>query len=210
MTAIFSPLDPTSPLSICAHETAVLIIDYQNMMLSNVGEAGPSLLSIASQLRDWALHKEMSVFHCLVDLRPGARPPKQMKVALRWKMYEDRLAASPALWQEADAIAARTQGGLEQTVWRLPGFFSALESNGLMESLSQKGIKSLLVAGLSTSGCVLSTVRAATDRGYIVTVVEDACFDPVPGLHGMLVAHVFPSAANVTTAREIQDAWKIL
>ena len=57
---------------------------------------------------------------------------------------------------------------------------------------------------------LLSTARAATDQGFIVTVVEDACFDPVPGLHGMLCAHALPMTAHVATAGEIRDAWKVL
>ncbi|KIX06487.1 uncharacterized protein Z518_04463 [Rhinocladiella mackenziei CBS 650.93] len=206
--AVFNPTDPGSPLSKSPSETAVLLMDYQNLVVTKLGPVGDSVLNVAAQLRDWALYKGMPVFHCLVDT--GARPAPQSKLSARWKWYEDKLAATPALGRENEAIAPLGQNDWEMTFLRAPGLVSALESNGILEALEEKGIKSLVLCGVSTSGCVLSTTRAATDRGYIVTVAEDACFDSVPGLHGMLVTQVLPTTAHVATARELMDAWKIL
>ncbi|KIW24315.1 uncharacterized protein PV07_10042 [Cladophialophora immunda] len=209
--AVFSPSDPASPLSISPHETAVLLMDYQNMILARIGDvAANSVINIASQMRDWALHKEMTVFHCLVDTSPGSKPPAHSKISAEWKMYEAKFSEMPWLGREAESLAVRKPLDRELTVLRTPGFISALESHGLSNLLKEKGIKSLIIGGISTSGCVLSTARAATDRGYIVTVMEDACFDPVPGLHGMLVTHALPMGAHVATSWEIQNAWKIL
>ncbi|KIX95784.1 uncharacterized protein Z520_08492 [Fonsecaea multimorphosa CBS 102226] len=209
--AVFSPSDPASPLSISPHETAVLLMDYQSMTLATVGDvAATGVINIASQMRDWALHKEMTVFHCLVDASPGSKPPNYSRISAIWKMYEAQFVEMPWLAHEPETLAARKHVDRELTVLRTPGSISALESHGLMNMLKEKGIKSLIIGGISTSGCVLSTARAATDHGYIVTVMEDACFDPVPGLHGMLVTHVLPVSAHVATSWEIQNAWKIL
>lgn len=234
-----SSTDPSSPLSVSPTETALLLIDYQNLVVTRLGEAGPSVVKIASQMRDWALHRGMSVFHCLVDTGPGAQPPEWSRIAAKWKMqYQEKLASAAWLGWEVDAIAPRGGDTLsgpgslddpveqqqqqqqqspgfapahaqETTVLRQPGLVSALESQGLMETLRARGIKSLILCGIATSGCVLSTARAATDRGFIVTVVEDACFDPVPGLHAMLVRHVLSTTAHVATSGEVKDAWMI-
>lgn len=184
-------------------------MDYQQMVLMKCGEVAPSVLNVAADLRDWALSKGMSVFHCLIDTTPGVQPAPRNKSSPKWKMYEDKFAARPALGREADGIAPRDPSS-EVVVLRTPGLVSALESNGLLSMLAQRGIQSLILAGVTTSGCVLSTARAATDRGYVVTVVEDACFDPVPGVHAILATHVLPITAHVATSREIGDAWKIL
>ncbi len=211
VNAVLDPTDPTSPLCIAPHETALLLMDYQNMQRGRLGDgAWASVTNIASQLRDWALQKDMAVFHCVIDTSPGTKPPAHTRISTKWKAYEATLAATPELGREADALAIKGQFSLEATVVRTPGFVSALESPGLAEVLRVRGVKSLIIGGISTSGCVLSTARAATDRGFIVTVAEDACFDPVPGLHGMLVAHVLPMSAHVATSREIRDAWMIL
>ena len=49
---------------------------------------------------------------------------------------------------------------------------------GLEELLRQNGIDDLVVAGMMTSMCVDSTVRAAVDLGHEVTLVHDACAAP--------------------------------
>lgn len=82
-----------------------------------------------------------------------------------------------------------------------------LKSHGLMALLNTRGIKSLVLCGVSTSGCVLSTARAAGDDEFIVTVIEDACMDPVPGLHDTLIQKVLPSQVHLTTAAEFQVQW---
>ena len=100
--AMFDPSDPASPLSIAPRDTAVLLMDYQNMLLSRIGnEAASSVLGIASQLRDWALSKEMTVVHCLIDTSPGTRPPAYTKTSKKWKAYRSALAANPSLGREA-------------------------------------------------------------------------------------------------------------
>ena len=53
-------------------------------------------------------------------------------------------------------------------------------------------MRALVVCGVSTSGCVLSTVRDATERGWVVSVVADACADAAPGVHDVLVQNVLP------------------
>lgn len=93
-------------------------------------------------------------------------------------------------------------------VSRRLGLVSVLTSGGLDEILKRHGTKSLIVAGLSTSGCTLSTVRDATEKGYIVTVVSDACADPAPGVHNALCQFVFPMTAHVVDLKELETAWE--
>ena len=45
----------------------------------------------------------------------------------------------------------------------------------LQEILQPRGIKELVIAGMMSHMCIDTTVRAAQDYGYKVTVVEDAC-----------------------------------
>jgi nicotinamidase-related amidase len=173
MSAILDPNDPTSPLSIAPPETALLLIDYQNMVLMKIGD-GPasSVLSIALQLREWALGKGMSVFHCVIDTSPGVKPPRHAKSAAKWKTYEHVLSQNPDLGKEAYVLTDRAESEAEMTFRRTPGLLSALKSHGLLDSLIARGIRSLILAGVSTSGCILSTARAAPDRGFITTVVS--------------------------------------
>lgn len=64
------------------------------------------------------------------------------------------------------------------------------------------GADSLVLAGISTSGVVLSTVRQAADLDYRLTVLADACADGDHEVHRVLLEKVFPRQAVVTTTDE--------
>jgi nicotinamidase-related amidase len=57
----------------------------------------------------------------------------------------------------------------------------------------------LVLAGIATSGVVLSTLRQAADLDYQLTVLADGCLDPDPEVHQVLLGKVFPRQAEVTT-----------
>ena len=44
---------------------------------------------------------------------------------------------------------------------------------------------------------MLSTVREAADRDFVLTVLADACADADPEVHRVLVEKVFPRQATV-------------
>ena len=72
---------------------------------------------------------------------------------------------------------------------------SAFAATSLDEMLRQSGVGHLIIAGVATSGTVLSTTRWAADIGYRVTVCADACADPDPGAHAALTNEsVFPAS----------------
>jgi nicotinamidase-related amidase len=72
---------------------------------------------------------------------------------------------------------------------------SAFATTNLDQLLREAGVGQLIVAGVATSGTVLSTTRWAADIGYQVTVCADACADPDPGAHAALVDEsVFPKS----------------
>jgi nicotinamidase-related amidase len=71
----------------------------------------------------------------------------------------------------------------------------AFATTDLDSLLRQSGVGQLIVAGVATSGTVLSTTRWAVDIGYRVTVGADACADPDPRAHAALVDQsVFPQS----------------
>ncbi|KAL3822501.1 hypothetical protein ACHAXA_002519 [Cyclostephanos tholiformis] len=63
-----------------------------------------------------------------------------------------------------------------------PGF-SAFENTSLGMILTSRGIKNLILCGITTEVCVSSTLRTAIDRGYRCVTVGDACASSYPDLH---------------------------
>jgi nicotinamidase-related amidase len=47
--------------------------------------------------------------------------------------------------------------------------------SGLLEQLRQRNVTKLVIVGMQTHMCVEAASRAATDLGFDVTVVHDAC-----------------------------------
>jgi nicotinamidase-related amidase len=69
--------------------------------------------------------------------------------------------------------------------------------------LRAAGIRSLVLAGISTSGAVLSTVRAASDMDYDLTVLADGCAEGGDGeVHRVLIDRVFPRQATIRSVDE--------
>lgn len=59
----------------------------------------------------------------------------------------------------------------------------AFASSGIDSVLRAWGTEQLYMVGVSTNMCVDSTGREAADRGYAVTLIEDACGTTLPTLH---------------------------
>jgi nicotinamidase-related amidase len=79
------------------------------------------------------------------------------------------------------------------------------QASTLAEQLRDRAIATLILAGVSTRGVVLSTVRDAADRDYEVFVLADATADPEPGVHGLLVERIFPRQAHVITVAQLDS-----
>ncbi|WP_327092199.1 cysteine hydrolase [Nonomuraea sp. NBC_01738] len=75
--------------------------------------------------------------------------------------------------------------------------FGALSTTDLDRRLRERGVTTLVIAGVSTSGAVLSTVLDAADRDYRLHVLADGVADPDPEVHDVLLQRVFPAYAEV-------------
>lgn len=76
---------------------------------------------------------------------------------------------------------------------------SAFSGSDLEVVLRARRVSHLVLAGIATSGVVLSTLRQAADLDYQLTVLADGCLDADPGVHQILLGTVFPRQAEVTT-----------
>jgi nicotinamidase-related amidase len=83
----------------------------------------------------------------------------------------------------------------------------AFTTTDLDDRLRAAGISNLVLAGLSTSGVVLSTVREAMDRDYRIVVLSDACADRDLDTHRFLTERLFPAHAYVTTVDGLAASW---
>lgn len=74
---------------------------------------------------------------------------------------------------------------------------SALAHTDMAALLSALQVDTLVLAGIATSGVVLSTVRQAADADYGIVVLADACADGDAEVHSLLTGKVFPAQTTV-------------
>ncbi len=79
---------------------------------------------------------------------------------------------------------------------------SAFTGSDLEVVLRAGSIDHLVLAGIATSGVVLSTLRQAADLDYRLTVLADGCLDADPEVHRVLVEKVFPRQADVVRSAD--------
>jgi nicotinamidase-related amidase len=82
---------------------------------------------------------------------------------------------------------------------------SAFTGSDLDVVLRAADVGSLVLCGIATSGVVLSTLRAAADLDFRLTVLSDACADGDDEVHKVLMQKVFPRQADVVDVAEWAD-----
>ncbi|MEU1827213.1 cysteine hydrolase [Streptomyces abikoensis] len=81
--------------------------------------------------------------------------------------------------------------------------YGGMSTTDLDQRLRERGITTLVVSGVSTSGAVLSTVIDAADRDYQLYVLSDGVADPDTEVHSVLLHQVLPSRAHVVDTAEL-------
>ena len=81
-------------------------------------------------------------------------------------------------------------------------FASAFFETPLRSILGERGVDSVLIAGLSTSGCVRATAVDAVQSGFIPLVVRDAVGDRAAGPHDASLFDLDAKYADVVSLAE--------
>ena len=80
---------------------------------------------------------------------------------------------------------------------------NAFSNTDLDETLKERGITDVVIAGVVTSICIDSTGRAAHERGYRVSVVKDCTAGRTDFEQDFYCDKVFPLYAKVIESREL-------
>jgi ureidoacrylate peracid hydrolase len=86
--------------------------------------------------------------------------------------------------------------------------YSAFANTELDDLLKRRGIRSLLLAGVSTDTCVESTGRDAYFIDYYVTLVADCCAGAVEGDHLVALARFERDYGAVVNSADVIEAWE--
>ena len=184
-----------------ARRTALLVMDYQNGIIGRLADADALLARVAHAIAVVRKHGGHIGYVRVAfdDADFDAIPPTSQFAALVATSGRAMHAGSPAT--AVHGSVAPEPGDIMVRKTRV-GAFSTTD---LADQLRAHQIDTLVLAGISTSGVVLSTVRDAADRDYRVFVLADASADPVPGVHEFLTEKIFPRQARVITTAELEQ-----
>jgi nicotinamidase-related amidase len=191
----------TEPISnIEAGTSALLVMDYQTGILSMLPDSTRPL-SRATEAIAIARRRGAHVGYVRVaveDDELSAIPPRNKMFARLAAMGRSFGSDSPAT-QIPEAIAPQPQDVVVRKIR-----VGAFSTTNLESELRARAITTLILAGISTSGVVLSTVRDAADRDYRLIVLADACEDPEPAVHEFLLEKILPRQADVISVAELE------
>ena len=180
---------------------ALLVMDFQAGVLERVGGKAPAVLAAAQRSLEAARAAGMLVVHVVVGFRPGYPEVSPRNVAFATLRQSGRLIATTPGADIAPELAPH-----KKKVMCIKHRVSAFAGSDLELVLRAHAIETLVLAGISTSGVVLSTVRHAADADYALVVVRDACADPDDEVHRVLLEKVLPRQALVLDASEVAAA----
>ncbi|WP_240802852.1 isochorismatase family cysteine hydrolase [Streptomyces sp. A1499] len=177
--------------------SALLVMDVQRAIVDVVDDGSGYLPRLRAAI-DGARSAAIPVIYVVIALRPGfpevGTRNKPLAAIARAGLYVEGVPGT-----EIHPEVAPLPGEVVVTKRRA----SAFSGSDLDVVLRARGVESLVLTGIATSAVVLSTLCGANDRDFGLTVLSDACLDPDPEVHRVLVQRLFPQWADVVTV----DDW---
>lgn len=175
-------------------DTALLVMDIQNGIVGRI--AAPDYLPRLARAVEAARTAGIPVLHVVVGFRSG-----HPEVSGRNKTFGALPEGAFTPGDPGAAIHPDVEPRPDEVVITKKRI-SAFAGSDLEMVLRAGGHTHLVLAGVATSGVVLSTLRQAADLDYQLTVLADGCADADEEVHRVLTEKVFPRQAEVTTIEE--------
>lgn len=191
--------------------TILLALHYQNEVVHpegkiriGIAETSPergALIAAARRLLAGARAASVPVISVRIAFRPG----------------HAEVAQNAEIWRRVAAAGALTDGSwgaeFHEGLGPLPGELvvthqrnDAFHGSPLADIVALFRPERLVIAGVSTTYVVESTVRRASDMGYAVIVAADACSSASPAMHRASL-EAMALLAEISTVDEIVAAF---
>ena len=178
-----------------ASRAALVIIDMQYATGSRQGALARKLKAEGSTVGDYRFDRiEQAVLPNTLRLRqlftPLKRPVLHVTIGAAHPEALDAPVHMRKLFVEFHNFIGSREHEIVDELKPLPGehvlrktTIGAFASTNIDSLLRALGCEQMYIAGVSTNMCVETTAREAADRGYLVTLVEDACGTTHKDLH---------------------------
>jgi maleamate amidohydrolase len=178
--------------------TALVVMHYQTDILALFPSVAPTLLANTRQLCDAARAKSVSIYFARIHFSPDYAEVSPLnkngqEIKQLGLFVDDKIAPELGQQDTEPLIIAH----------RASVFFGT----DLQAQLGARGIDTLLMVGIASTGVVLSSVAYASDADFRLFTVKDCCYDPDQVVHDHLFSTAFESR---TTVLSLADALLLL
>jgi nicotinamidase-related amidase len=139
-------------------DTALIVIDIQNFYFEKGSLPLTGSVEAAKQAR-----------RVLEAFRAKRLPVIHVRHASKTTQFVDGEPTDPQYRIHVEVLPAPGEKVMTKH------YANSFRETELLDYLRQKGIRNLVIVGMQTHMCVEAAARAATDLGFGVTVVSDAC-----------------------------------
>lgn len=178
------------------NHAALLLMDLQRGIVKNISD--PDFLARIKRAAAAARQAELPIIWVKVCFRSGYPEVSDRNQSFSTIRDTGRLIENDEQSEIHPDLGPRPDDVI--VTKRRVGAFSGSDLDVVLRSA---GADTLVLAGVATSGVVLSTLRLAADLDYRLTVLKDGCADSDPEVHRVLTEKVFPRQAIVRTV----DDW---
>ena len=175
---------------------ALLVMDVQNATVEMLGNESEEYLATLREAVAGARSAAIPVIYVRIGFRRGAPEISQRNLMFE-RARSDVFVESGVATRIHEAVAPFPDDII--VTKRRVSAFSGSDLDVVLRSLE---VDSLVLAGIATSGVVLSTLRQAADLDFELTVLSDCCADRDQETHRLLTEKLFPRQASVVTAAE--------
>jgi nicotinamidase-related amidase len=175
--------------------SALLLIDLQYATGSRDGALGRRMKAEGSTVADARFDRIETLvlpntLRLLAGFRAARRPVVHVTIGAATPEALDAPVHMRKLFTEfSNYVGSREHEVLDEVKPRAGDYvirkttIGAFASTGIDSLLRALGCEQLYLVGVSTNMCVETTAREAADRGYLVSLVEDACGTTHADLH---------------------------
>ena len=178
--------------------TALVMVDLQRGIARDTApHAADDVVARAAMLANALRAAGATIVWVRVDNHPDGRDrlrPAIDNPGLERMRPDDHAELMPALDRDPSDLVITKRG------------WSAFHGTELDLQLRRRGVKTIVLGGISTNVGVETTARAAYDHGYDQVLVEDAMSCRSPEEHAWTVQRLLPKVGRVRSTAEVLRA----
>jgi nicotinamidase-related amidase len=176
---------------------ALLVMDVQLGIVGRYTETDPDYFTRIRSALDHAHQGGVPVIYVVIGFRDG-----HPEVSAANKTFSALATGTRFTVADPDTSIHPDVGPVDGDIVVTKKRVSAFAGSDLEIVLRSRGVDHLVLAGIATSGVVLSTLRQAADLDYGLTVLADGCLDGDSEVHRVLMEKVFPRQAEVSSVAD--------